>query len=151
MNDVHTYGHAWTGSYICFNVDPGAYKRAKRETLKGKSASELKASGAGKTVALAEKAGKKGANKDKKDDQGGCGCCGNAKCGCCGGYVADASIHNTGYYLAGNKLSGNSNVIIYGTKATVSHSGGGVANAGGAGGGAGGAGGGEKAKGGKKK
>ena len=47
--------------------------------------------------------------------------------------VADASIHNKGFYLASNKIKRGSNVIIYGTGATVNHQGGGVANSGGLG------------------
>ena len=47
-----------------------------------------------------------------------------------GGYSADASIHNTGFYLAANKINRQSNVILYGTGSKVSHSGGGVGNSG---------------------
>jgi len=65
-----------------------------------------------------------------------------------------------GFLLSGDHLSGNSNIIIYGDKAAVTNSGGGVANGGGAGevqaagtssgkGGAAGGGGGSKGKGGK--
>jgi len=97
--------------------------------------------------------------KEEKKDE--CGCCGKSKCGCCGGSSTDASIHNTGFYLDGDHLSGNSNIIIYGNEATVTNSGGGVANGGGAGevqaaakaatGGSGGAKGKGAAKGGEKK
>jgi len=80
----------------------------------------------GVLTALAEK------KEDKKKDDAKCGCCGKTACGCCGS-LADASIHNDGYYLAGNTLDKNSNVIIYGTGSTVSTSGGGIANGGGAG------------------
>ena len=38
-----------------------------------------------------------------------------------------------GFYLSGDRLSGSSNIIIYGDKAVVTNSGGGVANGGGAG------------------
>lgn len=111
-----------------------------RENLKGKTAAVLKGMKKSRlgssTTVLKEK------KEEKKEEKGGaCGCCGKSKCGCCGGSLADASIHNTGYYLAGNHLSGNSNVIIYGTKSEVSHSGGGVANGGGSGVGKGGNGG----------
>jgi len=132
---------------------PGAYKKAVRENLKGKTAAVLKGMKKSRlglsTTVLKEK------KEEKKEEKGGaCGCCGKSKCGCCGGSLADASIHNTGYYLAGNHLSGNSNVIIYGTKSEVSHSGGGVANGGGSGVGKGGNGGSSskaKKKGSKKK
>jgi hypothetical protein len=34
--------------------------------------------------------------------------------------MEDASIHNEGFYLAGNKLEAGSNVIIYGTGMAIS-------------------------------
>ena len=69
----------------------------------------------------------------KEEKKKECGCCSQSKCGCCGGSSTDSSIHNTGYYLDGDHLSANSNIIIYGNGATVTNSGGGVANAGAAG------------------
>jgi len=80
----------------------------------------------------AKKEEKKAEKNEKKDEKKAAGCCGD---------VADASIHNDGFYLAGNKISGGSNVIIYGTGAHVEHTGGGVANSGGHGPGGGGGGG----------
>eukprot|EP00802_Teleaulax_amphioxeia_P006636 Tamp_06640.p2 GENE.Tamp_06640~~Tamp_06640.p2 ORF type:complete len:233 (+),score=73.17 Tamp_06640:1854-2552(+) len=44
-----------------------------------------------------------------------------------------AAIHNTAWYLNGNKLAKSSNVVVYSKDAHVHHLGGGVANGGGAG------------------
>jgi len=73
-----------------------------------------------------EKKGKKGKKKGKKAKMS---------------YMADAHIENSGFYLSGNAINRQSNVIIYGNGAKVVHSGGGVGNSGGSGpkGGSGGA------------
>jgi len=126
----------------------GAYKRAVGENLKGKSVAVLKA--AAQAAPKKSKLSTTVLKAKKKEEAGACGCCGKSNCGCCGS-LADASIHNDGYYLAGNHLKGNSNIIIYGTKAEVSHPGGGVANGGGAGVSAGGSGGSSSKGTGKKK